>query len=141
MEVSCNHSTLSSRRSVSYRNQYIDLHSNSMAWFVYHRDLCHGGVKLPLFLIFVTIITFNPFYPMHLRKFPLKCIVCVYFYEMKCWNQLSLAFWEMLIFHADLFFCSLGEHKTQFERISKDLLIGGNDAYIGLEVSCHETLF
>ena len=47
----------------------------------------------------------------------------------------------MLIFHADLFFCYLGEHKTQFERISKDLLIGGNDAYIGLEVSCHETLF
>ena len=37
--------TLSWRRSLLYRNQSIDLPSNSMDWFLYHRDLHHEGDK------------------------------------------------------------------------------------------------
>ena len=32
------------RRSLSYRNQSIDLQSKSMDWFLYHRDLRHERV-------------------------------------------------------------------------------------------------
>ena len=38
--------TLSSRRSLSYRNQSIDFENKSMAWFLYHRDLRHERVDL-----------------------------------------------------------------------------------------------
>ena len=37
--------TLSFRRSLSYRNQSIDLQSISMDWFLYDRDLYHERVK------------------------------------------------------------------------------------------------
>ena len=37
--------TLSFRRSLSYRNQSIDLQSISMDWFLYDRDLYHEKVK------------------------------------------------------------------------------------------------
>ena len=37
--------TLSWRRSLSYRNQSIDLRSKSMDWFLYNRDLRHESVK------------------------------------------------------------------------------------------------
>ena len=37
--------TLSCRRSLSYRNQSIDLQSKSMGWFLYDRDLRHERVK------------------------------------------------------------------------------------------------
>ena len=33
--------TLSWRRSLSYRNQSVDLHSKSVDWFLYDRELCH----------------------------------------------------------------------------------------------------
>ena len=37
--------TFSWRRSLSYRNQSIDLHSKSIDWFLYDGDLCHERVK------------------------------------------------------------------------------------------------
>ena len=37
--------TLSRRRSLSYRNQSIDLLCKSMDRFLYDRDLCHERVK------------------------------------------------------------------------------------------------
>ena len=37
--------TLSWRRSISYKNQSIDLHSKSMDWFLYNRDYRHESVK------------------------------------------------------------------------------------------------
>ena len=37
--------TLSWRRSLSYRNQPIDLQSKSMDWFLYDEDLSHEKVK------------------------------------------------------------------------------------------------
>ena len=40
--------TLSWRRSISYKNQSIDLQSKSMDWFVYERDLRHEIVKVYL---------------------------------------------------------------------------------------------
>ena len=45
--LSCNANglTLSWRRSLSYRNQSIDLQSKSMDWFLYDRDFCHESVK------------------------------------------------------------------------------------------------
>ena len=38
--------TLSWRRSLSYRNQSIDLRSKSMEWFLYDNGLCHERVNL-----------------------------------------------------------------------------------------------
>ena len=40
-----NNITLSWRRSLSYRNQLIDLQNKSMDWFLYDRDLCHERVE------------------------------------------------------------------------------------------------
>ena len=37
--------TLSWRRSLSYKNQPIDLQSKSMDWFLHDMDLCHERVK------------------------------------------------------------------------------------------------
>ena len=37
--------TLSWRRPLSYRNQFIDFQSKSMDWFLYDRDLRHEKVK------------------------------------------------------------------------------------------------
>ena len=37
--------TLSWRRSLSYKNQPIDLHCKSVDWFLYERDLRHERVK------------------------------------------------------------------------------------------------
>ena len=42
--------TLPWRRSLSYRNQSIDLHSKSMDWFRYDKDLRHERVK-PVFCL------------------------------------------------------------------------------------------
>ena len=42
----CFHLTLSSRRSLSYRNEPIDLQIKSMNWVLYHRDVRHERVKL-----------------------------------------------------------------------------------------------
>ena len=41
------HLTLSWRRSLSYRNQSIDLLCKSIEWFLYDRDLRHERVKQP----------------------------------------------------------------------------------------------
>ena len=38
--------TLSRRRPISYRNQFIDLRSKSMDWFLYNVGLRHERVKL-----------------------------------------------------------------------------------------------
>ena len=38
--------TLSVRRSLSYRNQFIDLLCKSMDWFLYGRDLRHERVEI-----------------------------------------------------------------------------------------------
>ena len=43
--VKMNYLTLSWRRSLSYRNQTIDLLCKSMDWFLYDSDLRHGRVK------------------------------------------------------------------------------------------------
>ena len=40
--------TLSWRRSLSYRNQFIDLLGKSMDWFLYDKDLHHERVKLAM---------------------------------------------------------------------------------------------
>ena len=40
-----NNITLSWRRSLSYRNQFIDLQNKSMDWFLYDKDLRHERVK------------------------------------------------------------------------------------------------
>ena len=51
--------TLSWRRSLSYRNQSIDLLCKSMDWFLYDRDLCHEKVNvgdINLFLCNVPIL-------------------------------------------------------------------------------------
>ena len=40
------HLTLSCGRPVSYRNQSIDLHSKSMDWFLYDKDLRHERVNI-----------------------------------------------------------------------------------------------
>ena len=37
--------TLSRRKSLSYRNQSIDLKRKSMEWFLYGKNLCHERVK------------------------------------------------------------------------------------------------
>ena len=37
--------TFSWRRSLSYRNQSIDLYCKSMDWLLYDKDLCHKGLK------------------------------------------------------------------------------------------------
>ena len=37
--------TFSLRKSLSYRNQSIDLHSKSIHWLIYDRGLRHGSVK------------------------------------------------------------------------------------------------
>ena len=37
--------TLSWRGTLAYRNQSIDMLSNSMDWFLYHNDLRHERVK------------------------------------------------------------------------------------------------
>ena len=42
----CKHLTLSWWRPLSYRNQSIDLQSNSMEWFLYNNGLRHERVKL-----------------------------------------------------------------------------------------------
>ena len=41
--------TLSWRKSLSYRNQYIDLQGKSMDWVLYNRDLHHEKVNLTPF--------------------------------------------------------------------------------------------
>ena len=43
--IAWNELTLQWRRSLSYRNQSIDLQSKSMDWFLYDRDLHHERVK------------------------------------------------------------------------------------------------
>ena len=50
--------SLSWRRSLSYRNQSIDLLSKSMDWFLHHRDLRHKRVKknLSTRLLFIPCI-------------------------------------------------------------------------------------
>ena len=40
------HLTLSYGRPLSYRNQSIDLHSKSMDWFLYDKDLRHERVNI-----------------------------------------------------------------------------------------------
>ena len=57
----CMMRTLSSRRSLSYRNQSIDLPCKSMDWFLYDRDLCYERVKCV-----------NPFMTNVLMLYPLK---------------------------------------------------------------------
>ena len=50
---------LSWRRSLSYRNQSIDLHCELMDWFLYDRDLRHEKVKLEnLFFRIHVILTY-----------------------------------------------------------------------------------
>ena len=39
------YSTLSWRRPLSYRNQFIDLQSKSVNWFLYDNGLCHERVR------------------------------------------------------------------------------------------------
>ena len=46
--------SLSGRRSLSYRNQSIDLHSKSIDWFLYGRDLRHERIKLSTEMIFLS---------------------------------------------------------------------------------------
>ena len=49
--------TLSWRRFLSYRNQFIHLVCESMDWFLYDRDLCHERVKiLPKFSVTSTLM-------------------------------------------------------------------------------------
>ena len=49
--------TLSWRRFLSYRNQFIDLVCESMDWFLYDRDLRHERVKiLPKFSVTSTLM-------------------------------------------------------------------------------------
>ena len=49
--------TLSWRRSLSYRNQSIDLQSKSMDWVLYDRDLRHERVNKPLMFHFSLILS------------------------------------------------------------------------------------
>ena len=53
--------TLSWRRSLSYRNQSIDLLYKSMDWFPYDRDLCHKRFFLILQNISASILNRNAF--------------------------------------------------------------------------------
>ena len=39
------------RRSLSYRNQSVDLQSKSLDWFLYDRDFHHERIKVGLFLL------------------------------------------------------------------------------------------
>ena len=47
-------STLSWRRSLSYRNQFIELQSKSMDWFLYDSNLRHEKVRAYLTPFFTT---------------------------------------------------------------------------------------
>ena len=49
---------LSWRRSLSYRNQSIDLRSKSMDWFLYDDGLRHERFKLILFEITIMLLVF-----------------------------------------------------------------------------------
>ena len=49
--------TLSWRRSLSYRNQSIDLLCKSMGWFLYDRDICHERVITKERDIFTTLLS------------------------------------------------------------------------------------
>ena len=43
--------TLSRRRPLSYRNQFINLQNKSMEWFLHDMDLRHERVKTPVKIV------------------------------------------------------------------------------------------
>ena len=47
--------TLSWRRQLSYRNQFIDLQSNSVDWFLYDNGLHHERVKRSVILVILVV--------------------------------------------------------------------------------------
>ena len=52
--------TLSWRRSLSYRNQSIDLHSESRDWFLYYGDLRYERTKhIKIFIVYNTEFNFE----------------------------------------------------------------------------------
>ena len=73
--------TLSWRRSLSYRNQSIDLLNTSMDWFLYDNGPRHERVKMQLVLIFVVVsLHFSNLIVKTLQYRQMKVIrLCLYF--------------------------------------------------------------
>ena len=73
--------TLSWRRSLSYRNQSIDLLNTSMDWFLYDNGPRHERVKMQLVLIFVVVsLHFSNLIVKTLQYPQMKVIrLCLYF--------------------------------------------------------------
>ena len=74
--------TLSWRRSLSYRNQSIDLQSKSMNWFLYDRDLRHERVNTFLWISkiwlsdqFPPYVPFWPFTKNRRKKLRHRCFL------------------------------------------------------------------
>ena len=101
--------TLSWRRSLSYRNQSIDLQGKSMNWFLYDKDLRHERVELLEHLLSIKKIL-----PSHdanyslTRWLPTTSILVVmgriYRYQFKC-NYLKKQSYFLDFF---FFFCIIG---------------------------------
>ena len=82
--------TLSWRRSVPYRNQYIDLQSKSMGWFLYNNALRHERVNI-LFLFF----TLSKSHWFLVQPFSFKLIT----HTVKFHPQISCTFYHFYFKH------------------------------------------
>ena len=78
---------LSWRKSLSYKNQSIDLLFKSMDWFLYNRDLCNERNKVIIIIIIIIIIIHLCFH-----DFILRCLFIMVFNTCRRQNWIELMF-------------------------------------------------
>ena len=93
--------TLSWRRPLSHRNQYIDLRSESMDWFLYDNGLRHERVKM-IFVNFFCLISLKKlnettslwgyFYNQSVRHNSLKKILFMFGFKESTYSETFLQF-------------------------------------------------